>query len=106
MRPLKNPLLRRYWIEFDVAPPNQPPAGAIQHDGDYPWWMERCGVTAYSLDDALELVRQQLWKCEATLPPIRKVIEDVDVSTLEDRYVLTHMGPPIWRGVWFPNMVL
>jgi hypothetical protein len=33
--------------------------------------------------------------------PIRSVIEDVDVSTLDQR-VRPNMLVPIWRGIWFP----
>jgi hypothetical protein len=68
--------------------------------------VRRCGVTAYSLEDALALVRQELWRTDEPLPSIREVIEDVDVSTLDPGHVLPNMGPPIWRGVWFPNFVL
>jgi len=36
------------------------------------------------------------------MPPVRKVVENVDVSTLDD-HVRPNMHPPNWRGMWFPT---
>jgi len=36
------------------------------------------------------------------MPEIKKVIENVDVSTLDAGHVLPNMSPPNIRGVWFP----
>jgi hypothetical protein len=38
------------------------------------------------------------------LPPIRNVIEDVNISTLDVCHVQANMGVSIWRGVWFPRI--
>lgn len=100
---LKNPLLRRYWIEFEPPPREELPPGVIQLT---PWPPVGCGVTAYTLDDALSLIHVYLGHTEP-LPPILKVIEDVDLSTID---VLRRLRPsvivPIWRGVWYPLTTL
>jgi hypothetical protein len=59
-------------------------------------------VTAYTFEDARELVLTAFaW---AALPRIDRRIDDVDVSSLDQRHVLPNMGPPNWRGVWYPRM--
>ncbi len=93
-------LLVRYWIEFDWPKRDGIAFGTEDHG---------FGVTAFDLDDALSLIRQEFFahfqavgrpKAE---PPVRRVIESVDVSILPD-HVRTGMHPPNWRGVWFPPM--
>jgi hypothetical protein len=86
--------LRRYWFEFD-APKEHPHAAEI---------VMGCGVTAYHEDDAVVLLRQQMFEGDP-LPPIRRVIEDIDVSTLDENHIRPNMGVPVWRGVWFPRRV-
>jgi hypothetical protein len=80
--------LRRYWFEFAV---NRalPPGVRLG-----------CGVTAYGLDDATQLLRERV--CGGETPPIVVVVEDVDVSRLDSGHVLPNMHPPTHRGVWFP----
>lgn len=55
------PSLTRYWIEFTPRV---------------------CGVTAASLDDVLALVREVVFRGQP-LPPVRRVIEHVDIGMLE-----------------------
>jgi hypothetical protein len=58
-----------------------------------------CGVTAFDRDDAVHLVGVFL----GSEPPVpASVIEDVDVSTLDENHVLSNMLPPSERGVWYP----
>ncbi len=84
--------LRRYWFQFDI--PNS---------GIYPLGLlAGCGVTAYNYDDALELLQKKVFGKEA-IPSIQKVVEDIDVSTLDEGHVLPNMGIPILRGIWFPK---
>ena len=81
---LNNPLLRRYWFE------------TREHLG--------IGVTAYSLDDAKRLMedaaRQMGWDYQ-----VLQVIENVDVRELDQNHVVPNMGPPNFRGVWYPNFI-
>jgi hypothetical protein len=82
--------LRRFWIEFELS------------DAD-PWQLRRgCGVTAYSLDDARRILRKQAFEGR-DLPAIRRIVEDVDVSTLDAHHIRPNMAPPNWRGVWYPQ---
>ena len=79
--------LHRYWFVF--VGPNVP---SIVCAG--------CGVTAWTIDDAMSLVRHRLFEGGDFL--VKDVIEDVDVSTLDANHVLPNMAPPNLRGIWFP----
>ena len=59
------------------------------------------GVTAYSRDDAAELIREAKIFSESD---IISVAEDVDIRTLDQNHVIPNMGPPNFRGIWFPNL--
>ena len=84
-------ILTRYWFEFDweEGSPARP---------------ERlgCGVTAFDREGALRLVSEVAFANEE-VPPVKRVIEDVDIQTLDPGHVLPNMGMPSERGVWFPN---
>ena len=85
--------LTRYWIEFT-------PREWFDED-EHAALPRVCGVTAASLDDALALVREVVFR-DQPLPPVRRVIEHVDTGMLE----MFHVGPrvlaPGERGVWYP----
>ena len=53
------------------------------------------------LNLALCLLKEKVFN-GATLPEIKNMIENVDVSTLDAGHVLPNMSPPNIRGVWFP----
>jgi hypothetical protein len=86
-------LLHRFWIEF------------VYPDRYIDWPPRADGVTAYTLDDALRLIGAEIFR-DAPLPPIRAVIEDVDVTTLDEKHVISNMDPPNWRGIWYPRTAL
>lgn len=80
--------MKRYWFEFD--------------DDNLPFGIKMgCGVTAHNYDDALYLLNEKVFK-GATIPKIKGMIEDIDISTLDAGHVLPNMYPPNIRGVWFP----
>ena len=96
----KNPLLIRYWIEF--------PRELTQRDT--PWLPATVGVTAYSLDDALDIIHQYLCEylrnlfAQHPLPPVVQVTENVDIATLLDKHRRPiRSGVSIWRGIWYPD---
>jgi hypothetical protein len=62
-----------------------------------PW----CGVTAFSIDDAKALIETRVFP--GGLPLVTKLIEDVDVSTLDANHIRPNMEPPNWRGIWYPR---
>jgi|SRR6188768_759232 len=83
--------MRRYWIEFIPAA-----------DTRLPMFLARgVGVTAGSSEQALEIVQLKVLGA-GTLPPIAKLVEDVDISTLDENHVRPNMGNPVVFGVWFP----
>ncbi len=81
--------LRRFWFKFERLPAPTP----INLG---------CGVTAYSRDDALALLRDRVFGARG-LPPITQVIEDVSTTRLDPKHVLPNLGNPAQRGVWFPQ---
>ncbi|MEM9683668.1 MAG: hypothetical protein AAF942_10425 [Pseudomonadota bacterium] len=83
--------LHPYWIEFDLSIDDDPPFG----------FLLGCGVTAFTQDDALAIVRDLAFG-GTNLPRITKLIEDVDVRTLDEGHVRPNMGTVSIRGIWFP----
>lgn len=82
--------LTRYWFEFE---------GDLR---DLPLGLGLgCGITAYNNDDAIWILKQKVFK-DKPVPTIKKLVENVDVSTLDAGHVLLNMLPTTWRGVWFP----
>jgi hypothetical protein len=80
-------MLRRYWFTFEL------PFGDPLFNG--------CGITAYGRQDAIMLVRDQIFAGKP-LPRITSVDEDVDMAGLKPN-VRTNMGTALVRGVWFPK---
>jgi hypothetical protein len=83
-------LLHRYWLRFDFTAPFPGAVGL------------GCGVTAFSAEDALNIVQAEVFQ-GAPLPPIVEMIHDVDVRTLDQGHVIPNMEEPVSRGVWFPR---
>jgi hypothetical protein len=81
--------LKRFWIRFQSLPA-------------YDSLGLGCGVTAHSYEDALALLRDTVFKGKA-LPVVESVIENIDLSALDQKHVVPNMEPPVWRGVWFPK---
>lgn len=80
--------LRRFWFNFEkLGNPTPLNLG--------------CGVTAYDYDDATSLLRDRVFVGQE-LPMIAGCIEDIDVSTLDEKHVLPNMGLVTVRGIWFP----
>jgi hypothetical protein len=83
-------MLRRYWFTFEL------PFGDPLFYG--------CGITAYGRQDAMLVLRDQLFRGKAVdqIPRITSVDEDVDMAGLKPN-VRTNMGSALVRGVWFPK---
>lgn len=82
--------LTRYWYEFDIR--------ASTDARMMPW----VGVTAWTREDAEELMRSKLFG-DTQLPPITRLVEDVKVTDLDENHVQRHMEPPHVRGIWYPR---
>jgi hypothetical protein len=92
--PIKNPLLHRFWIESepDVFD-NRLPLLTIYSDG-VPHKVPRAvGVTAFTLDDALFLVDDELFS-QLPRPPLRRILEDFEATRLPD--LALQAGLPTW----------
>ncbi len=91
--------LTRYWITFDYPPPLEAEGFVVGE-----WWRQiGFGVTAVDLDDAMAILRREWFeRHDLDEPPVREIVENVDVSELGE-HVLPNMAPPNWRGMWFPR---
>lgn len=78
--------LHRFWFSFQDIP-------------SFSALSVGCGVTAYAYDDAVQILKDKVF--EQSLPAC-SVIEDIDVSTLDENHVRPNMGAVTQRGVWFP----
>jgi len=87
-------LLKRYWFEF-VKSGIPLPLGADLG----------AGVTAFNYEDAINILTTEIFK-DIPFPEIKKVIEDVDILTLDAGHVLPNMRPSNLRGVWYPFLYL
>ena len=61
------------------------------------------GATGYDLADATNLASAAAAELRWTID-LASVIEDVDVSDLEQNHVRPNMGVVVFRGVWYPKM--
>jgi hypothetical protein len=86
--------LKRYWFEYDVSQDEISRYSYLPLGYGY-------GITAYDYEDALRIMHHFLIR-NNDLPKFSRVIENIDVSTLEDKNIISNMGVPVWRGVWFP----
>ena len=59
------------------------------------------GVTGNDLDECFDVVQKRIFG-KAAMPAVLKVVQDIDVSTLDQDRVLPNIEPPIWRGIRFP----
>jgi len=77
--------------------------GSNRSPGASPSWTALgCGVTGVDRSDAEALLAASMLAKDG-LPPVLEVIEDVDVQTLDPGHVLSNLGDPSVRGVWFPR---
>jgi hypothetical protein len=86
--------LKRYWFEFDFGDDELSRYGYLPIS-------RGCGITAYDYDDALHIMRYFLIQDKEMLR-LGRVIENIDISTIEDMNIIPNLGVPVWRGVWYP----
>jgi hypothetical protein len=94
--PKNKKLLTRFWIHFDMS--NWDVETVVSR-----YLYRGCGVTAYSLDDAMQILKTELFE-NTRMPPVKEVITNIDVSTLDEGHIIPNMGIPVDRGVWFPRV--
>ena len=83
--------MKRYWIEFSKDPGHELPLFAARG----------VGVTARTKEDALNIVYSSILAGHPR-PAVAKLIEDVDIATLDEGHVRPNMGNPVAPGIWFP----
>lgn len=83
--------LHKYWIRMRISISDDAPPGILLG----------IGVTAYSRDDAIGIVREKVFHCGA-MPEILQFTEDVPMSSLDSSHVLPNIGNHLVEGVWFP----
>ena len=63
------------------------------------------GVSAMTREEATRLALQAAtglgWDVDGA-----QVVEDVDVRDLDQKHVIPNMGPPSFKGVWYPCLNL
>ena len=81
-------VLTRYWFVF--ARGGRPTALSLG-----------CGITAYSLEDARKILRHAVFPLYGERA-VARVIEGVDVASLDPERVRPHLGNSAAPGLWFP----
>lgn len=56
------------------------------------------GVTAYSVEDALDLLADEGFD----LGENPEMISDIDIRTIDQNHIACNIGPVCFRGVWYP----
>ena len=59
------------------------------------------GVTAFTLSEALSIIRSFGYLLPADLSTLR-ITEGIRVADLDDSHVVRNMGPIVVRGLWYP----
>ena len=60
------------------------------------------GVTAWSEDDALSLIHENIPKTNQ-LPDMRNIKEITSLDDLDQEHIIPNMQEFVTRGVWFPR---
>ena len=78
-----NKLLTAYWIEFG------------------PLLASQFGVTAYSFNDAISILKQKVFRKEE-IPPVKTFTENIKFRDLDQNHVVPNIGAISERGIWYP----
>ena len=81
---ITNRLLKTYWFESPAFP------------------VPGFGVTAFSREDAFQLLRDSGYPVSLHDPAVR-VTEGIRVADLDQHHIVPNIGPIVFRGVWFPR---
>jgi hypothetical protein len=83
--------LKRYWFEF-VFPEEEEMVFQLAFG---------CGVTAENPREAAAIVLKQVFD-GGKMPALKRVLEGVDIDSLDEKYVRPFVGNARVKGVWFP----
>lgn len=84
-------LYRRFWFEFEINS-----AFNVLFGIGY-----GCGETAIDLDDAIAMMNRKIFT-EIKMPPIKRIVENENIRTLDHGHIISGLKPPIYRETWFP----
>lgn len=84
-------MYKRFWFEFEIESILKVPGGIVIG----------CGITAIDYDDAIALMNRKIFY-SIPMPPIKRVIENVDIRDLDQSHVIPNMKAPVGRGIWYP----
>lgn len=59
------------------------------------------GVTAFSLPDALRILREAGYELPEDTAQLQ-ITEGIKFSDLDQNHIVPNMGPIVVRGIWFP----
>lgn len=82
-------MLQKYWFTFNnkhILPPGLSLG---------------CGITAYTKEDALFIMKENVFTSYEFVQPL-EIVENIHISTLDENHIIPNMLPPNNRGVWFP----
>ena len=87
-------LIKRYWFILDPT---------------FRFGTRNIGVSAYSLDHAKSIIVQNIhnisWlKLRENLIDDCEVIENIDVTLLDQNHVLPNIGAVCFLGIWHPQL--
>jgi hypothetical protein len=112
MPSIKNPLPHAYWLVFEPSPDGGLTFMSVYRAGAAHHVPRAVGVTAFTVDDALSILDEELF-AEGPRPALQRVVEDVEVDQLHE--LAREAGLPSWfpegdaqrattlfRGIWFP----
>jgi hypothetical protein len=85
--PLHDKQLCRFWITFKDVTLSSLRIG--------------CGITAFDLADALDILEKNVFSSQETLD-IESITENIDIQLLDQKHVISNMGLVTNRGFWFP----
>ena len=77
--------LKKFLIEFD-------------NNDD---WMRTVGVTAWTEEDALNLIRDNILS-KKQLPDLKNIQEINSLDDLDQGHIIPNMDEFVSRGIWFP----
>jgi hypothetical protein len=95
-------MLIRYWFEFSFEENHNKKKFKITDI-----LKKGAGVTAFDRKDAIRLLEKEFFNAgiiEDKLPEVKNVMENFDISTIQDRGIIANMGVCVIRGVWYPKL--
>ena len=82
--------MKRFWMNFSATNKELLPVISLG-----------CGVTARNKEEALAIVQEKIFNGKK-MPTPSEVIENIDISSLDEKHIRPNMGSIFLPGIWFP----